>query len=275
MSIEDQIRLINSHSDIFSSVGSAAHSILFALGKPRLHLLANRDSIPANFFICSVLADAPTTFINCLGSAGRASAKAERLDRRAGSVENPEQKHPVNTVPGPQSVPQLLDMDRVVNYLDQNGFLKNRSPAAMPGPSVAASLRRRYDEAWYYARLRKTLEKAGALPDELEREALELASKSWPVSLVLARYYVRVGDNSRADELATQFAALADDESDVARLAHFCGDVHEMASRIAAMCKPETATRIATILDERFRIESLDEWRRRSPAFGSRSLPTE
>src|SRR5215210_5194987 len=88
MTIEDQIRLINSHSDIFSGVGSAAHSILFALGQLRLHLLANRDSIPANFFLCSALTDVPTTFVNCLGSGGRAGRKAERLDQRAESVEN-------------------------------------------------------------------------------------------------------------------------------------------------------------------------------------------
>ena len=50
MTIEDQVRLINSHADIFSSLGSAAHSILFALGKPRLHLLASRDDIPPIIF---------------------------------------------------------------------------------------------------------------------------------------------------------------------------------------------------------------------------------
>jgi hypothetical protein len=274
ISIEDQIRLINSHSDIFSSVGSAAHSILFALGKPRLHLLANRDSIPGNFFLCSVLADAPTTYINCLGSGGHASPKAERLDRRAEAVENPQQKPLVNTVPGPQSVPQLLDMDGVVSYLDQKDFIKNHSAAAVPVPDLAASLRRRYDEAWYYARLRKTLEKAGVLPDDLEREALAIASESWPVSLVLARYYVRTGEKSRADAWASRFATLADEESDASRLAHYCGDVHEMAGRIAEMCEPETATRIATILDERFQLKTLNEWRRRSRALESRGLPT-
>ena len=36
MTIEDQVRLINSHADIFSSLGSAAHNILFALGKPEV-----------------------------------------------------------------------------------------------------------------------------------------------------------------------------------------------------------------------------------------------
>jgi hypothetical protein len=265
MSIVDQIRLINAHADIFSSVGSAAHTILFALNKPRLHFLANRESIPGNFFLCSAIADVPTTFVDCLGSGGRASPKAERRNREAESAEISAEKLPVDNVPGPQSVPQLLNMERVVSYLDQKRFLKNPPAAAMPGPDLAASLRGRYDEAWFYARLRKTLEKAVSLPADVEREALDIASASWPVSFVLARYYVRTGDNQRADTLTNQFAMLLDQESDIDRLARYCGDVHEMAGRIAAMCEPATADRLAAILNNRFRMETLDEWRRSSP----------
>ena len=142
MTIEDQIRLINGHADIFSSLGSAAHSILFALSKPRLHLLASRDDIPANYYLCSMLADAPTTLVNCLGSGGRVTPNDERLNRRAASFKNPEKKRPGDPKTGPQSMPQLIEMDRVIDYLDQKGFLKKtrelrrvaRSPRRFAAP---------------------------------------------------------------------------------------------------------------------------------------------
>lgn len=257
MTIEDQIRLINSHSDIFSSVGSAAHSILFALGKPRLHLLAHRDSVPANFFLCSMLAEAPTTFVNCLGSGDRVSPKAERTNRTAESLDNPKKTPPVDTVLGPQSAPQLLAMDHVVSYLDQKGFIKNHSSAAMPGPRSAAKLQARFDEAWFYIHLRKSSKRRELLPPDLEREALELASDSWPLSLMLARYYAHTGDSKRVDTWANHFAALVAQESDNERLAFYRADVHGMARQIAQICAPETASRIATILVERFQRETL------------------
>jgi hypothetical protein len=252
MTFEDQIRLINSHLDIFSPVGSAAHSILFALGKPRLHLLAHRDSIPANFYLCSVLADAPTTFVNCLGSGDRKSFKAERSNRGAERSELWEKNPPVDTLIGPQSEPQLLEMDRVISYLDQNGFLKNSSPAVMPGPVSTASIRRRYDEAWIYVRLRKASRRKLSLPADLEREALDLASESWPVTFMLTVYYARAGDRSRANALANRFAALVEEESDADRLEYYRGDIHGRARYILPLCEPETANRLAAIVATRF-----------------------
>jgi hypothetical protein len=274
MTFEDQIRLMNSHSDIFSSVGSAAHSILFALGKPRLHLLANRDSVPANFFLCSVLADAPTTFVNCMGWGGRISPKVEKLSRGAASSQNPERKPEGDTVLGPQNAPQLLEMDRVVSYLDQRGFLKRHSPAAMHGLRSAASLQRRYDEAWFYHRLRRTSRMEGSLPADLEREACDLAAKSWPVSFMLALYYARTGDNTRADALANQFAALVDEESDDDRLAYYSADVHSLLRQIARSCEPETASRITMIQADRFPAETIPEWRRKLPTTVGAGPPT-
>ena len=258
MTIEAQVRMINSHADIFSSLGSAAHNILFALGKPRLHLLASRDDIPANYFLCSILADAPTTFVNCLGSGGRPTPNDERLNRRAESFENREKKRPADPEPGPQAMPQLLEMDRVVNYLSEQGFLSNDSSTAARGPGFSGSvhLQRRYDEAWFYARLRKASAKPGSLPADLEREALDLSTESWPVSFMLARYYARARDGSRTDAMANRFAALLDDESDDERLAYYRGDIQGMATRIARVCEPETANRIATIVTNRFPMES-------------------
>jgi hypothetical protein len=259
MTFEDQIRLINAHADIFSTVGSAAHTILFALNKPRLHLLAHRDSLSGNFFLCSAIADVPTTFVDCLGSGGRASPKAERRNREAESVELPLDNQAVDTVVGPQSVPQLLEWDRVVSYLDQHGFLSSQAPSAMPDLDSLANLKRRYDEAWFYTRLRLTSRRLGLLSADLEREALDLASESWPISFVLAVYYAGAGDNSRADSLANQFATLLDQESDVDRLAYFRGDIHELTGQLAPLCEPATAERLVAILSERLPRESLDD----------------
>ena len=258
MTIEDQVRLINGHTDVFSSLGSAAHSILFALGKPRLHLLASRDDIPANYFLCSVLADAPTTFVNCLGSGGRVSPNDERLNRRAESFENPEKTRPVDADTGPQSMPQLIEMDRVVDYLDQKGFLKQRSRTSVPVEIPSSHLQRRYAEAWFYARLRKAASKPGSLPANLESEAVDLAAESWPVSLMLARYYARARDAARTNAMASQFAALVDAEVDSTRLAYYRGDVHGMVTRISRVCEPETANRLATILANHFRVGTPD-----------------
>ena len=258
MSIEDQIRLVNGHSDILSSLGSAAHNILFALGKPRLHLLASRDDLPANYFLCSALAEAPTTFVNCLGAGGRITANDERLNRRAASFENPEKKRPVDPDPGPQSMPQLVEMDRVISYLDQRGFLKDRSRASLPVQKLSSNLQRRFDEAWFYARLRKAASKAGSLPLDLEGEAVKLAASSWPVSLMLARYYGRARDASRTNAMANQFAALVDAETDRSRLAYYRADVHAMTTRVARLCEPETAKRLASVLADRFPVETSD-----------------
>jgi hypothetical protein len=258
MTIEDQVRLINSHSDIFSSLGSAAHNILFALGNPRLHLLASRDDIPANYFLCSMLAAAPTTFVNCLGSGGRPTPNDERMNRRAESFENAEKKRPADPEPGPQSMPQLLEMDHVVSYLDEKGFLKKPSAAAVRsrGSSDSLHLQRRFDEAWFYARLRKASAKPGSLPRDLEREALDLSTESWPVSFMLARYYARGRDGSRTGAMANRFATLVDEELDDERLAYYRGDILGMATRIARVCEPETANRLAMIVANRFPMES-------------------
>jgi hypothetical protein len=252
MTIEDQIRLINSHTNIFSSLGSAAHSILFALSKPRLHLLTSRDAIPANYYLCSMLASAPTTFVNCLGSGGRVSPNDERRNRRAASVEKPDWK------PGQQSVPQLIEMDRAIAYLDQEGFLKKRSRTSAGGQIDDGDLRRRYDEAWMYARLRKAPSHPGSLPADLESEAVTLAAESWPVCLMLTLRHARAKDRARTTALATQLMALVAAETDESRLAYYRQDVHGMANRITRTCDRETAERLKSILADRFPGETPD-----------------
>ena len=170
--------------------------------------------------------------------------------RRSTSFENPEKKRPVDADSGPQAMPQLVEIERVVDYLDQGGFLENRSRAALR--VRIPDLQRRFDEAWFYARLRKAASKAGSLPADLEREALRVAAGSWPVSLMLARYYARARDTSGANAMANQFAALIGAETDSGRLAYYRGDVRGMATRIARVCEPETAKRLAAIVADCF-----------------------
>lgn len=249
MSIADQVRMINAHKDIVSSLGSAAHSVLFALHHPRLHLLASREDIPANYFLCSAIADAPTTFVNCLGAGGRTTANDERVNRRADSFENDAKVRPVDLDAGPQSMPQLLDVPSAVSYLVERGLAPNRAPTGVSAP--CAQLQEQFDEAWLYARVRKASTKS-TLPADIEAEAISTAGTSWPLSLMLARYYARAKDAARADAMANQFAQLAEAETDVDRLAYFRGDVHGLMSRIVRMCRPPTVDRLNQVLAERF-----------------------
>ena len=103
-----------------------------------------------------------------------------------------------------------------------------------------------------------TARRLGSLSADLEREALEIASESWPISFVLAVYYAGAGDTSGADTFANQFATLLDRETDVDRLVYYRGDIRELTGQLAAACQPVTANRLASILSERLPWESLD-----------------
>ena len=93
------------------------------------------------------------------------------------------------------------------------------------------------------------------MPPEVEREAVQLAEKSWPVSLALALYYTRAENASLADGMANQFARLAAEELDRGRLAHYRDDVESAIMRIARVCGPETSGRLVVVLAEQFPVE--------------------
>jgi hypothetical protein len=149
-------------------------------------------------------------------------------------------------------MPQLVDMPSVIDYLDSRGFLRNRLRASLARRNPPPL--RQYDEAWLYARLRKGAAKSGDLVPEIEQEAIQLAATSWPVSLMLARYYARARDATRTEAMVKQFIQLAEAEQDINRLAHYRGDVESMAPRIARMCSPRTANQLAEVLADRFLI---------------------
>jgi hypothetical protein len=223
MAIEDQIRLINRHADIFTTVGSAAYNVLFALHRPRLHMLTS--GVPrADYFLTPAVAETPATFCNFLGRGGR---------------------------PAINKTPTIVELSKCVDYLDTHGFLKKRLRAALA--SRDQRLRPAFDEAWFYAMMQDVPADETLAPD-IERDALGLASSSWPLSMILAQYYQR-RDGARVDELVQQFANLAADEQDPGRLAKYIEDIESAAVDVLLGCRPDVAERMTSVLSERFLID--------------------
>jgi capsular polysaccharide biosynthesis protein len=226
MTFEDQVRLVNAHTDIFSSTGSAAHNILFALHRPRLHLLTSGASAYRSFFLCSASAGAPTAFVNCLDTGARSAEDYQRW------------------------LPEVVAMPSVVDYLDTIGLLRTRRRAALAGRDPAH--KRAYDEAWFYATIGADVRGVAPLSDAVEREAIACASCSWPVSLALAQYYAR-RDATRFDAMVKQLAELAAAEFDSSRLAHYRADVERVAAIAVKRGEPATASLAIQLVLDKFR----------------------
>jgi hypothetical protein len=227
MTFEDQVRLVNEHADIFSNAGSAAHNVLFALHQPRLHLLTNHTQFSPDYLLYSTIVGARTSFINCLNTGGR--ARFERAHKQT---------------------PHLLDAPKLMEYLDQHGFLT--TPVPDWSPRYRAELQARYDEAWLYGYIR-ALNPRGALPVDVEREALMLASSSWPLSLVLARFYAHQNPQ-RAENLAREFAQLAVAETNPDQLERYRAEVAEMAPILVKRSSPGTAARLREVATDCFHL---------------------
>jgi hypothetical protein len=230
MRFEDQIRLMNQHTDIFTTAGSAVYNILFALHRPRLHMLTS--GVPrADYFLTPAVAETPTTYCNFLGRGGR---------------------------PAINKTPTIVEIPECVGYLDSTGFLKKRRRASLA--SQDRSLRNTFDEAWFYAMVQDVPVDETLAPD-VERDALLLARTSWPLSLILAQYYQPRND-PRVDDLARQFATLAGEEQDTGRLAKFYEDVESAAIDIILSCAPDVAELMTSVLSDRFLLDSADIRRR-------------
>src|SRR5262249_54504906 len=131
MSIEEQILLVNNRAHIFASVGSAAHSVVFSLNHPHLHLFTAGCPNP-NYFLVSDVAEIPTTLVHCLGE------------------------------PAYVTAPQHLDIPLVLAYLDECGLLTRR-----PSPELMTrlpALRTRFDEAETSFRVRQAILHGKSLP---------------------------------------------------------------------------------------------------------------
>jgi capsular polysaccharide biosynthesis protein len=230
MRFEDQIRLINQHTDIFTTAGSAAYNVLFALHRPRLHMLTS--GVPrADYFLTPAVAETPTTYCNFLGRGGR---------------------------PGINKTPTVVEISKCVDYLDSHGFLKKRLRASLA--SQDRNLQNTFDEVWFYAMVQDVPADETLAPD-VERDALVLAGSSWPLSLILAQYYQPRND-PRVDDLTRQFADLVEKELDTGRLVKFYEDVESAAIDIILSCAPDVAERMTSVLSDRFLMDDAEIRRR-------------
>lgn len=230
MAFEDQVRLINSHTDIFTSTGAAAHNVLFALHRPRLHLLTSGAWGSNMYYLCSALVQAPTTFVHCLDLGPRTPGSNER--------DAPD-----------RNIPEVVVVPKLAAYLEERGLLKSRLRAPLAGRNPA--LRREYDEAWFFSRV-AAIERGNPLQEAEEREAAEFARGSWPVSLALAVWYGRQRDDVRMNAAVRQFVALVANESDMNRLARYRPQLELSAESITERCAPELAGEFAEVVAAAF-----------------------
>ena len=223
MSLEDQIRIVNSHRDVFSDAGTACYLSLFSLRPNRLHLLT--DGVPIlDFLLAPRAAGAEVNFCNCLVG-GHDVTSSYR--------------------------PLLINFETVITYLDSLGLLSQRRRAALaPGP---VDLRREYDETDWYARIRHPVS-TETLPPDVETTAIAAAHDSWAISWVLARYFLR-REPQRVDGLVAQFAELAAVERDFDRLARYRDDVADFYARLTRQCAPATVAAARQVLSDRFGID--------------------
>jgi hypothetical protein len=261
MSFEDQVRLFNRHADIFTSDGSAAYNVLFALNRPTMHFLTS-DIPRQDYFMLPAVCESPAGYCNCLSRGGRPFHKA---------------------------TPRLAESLKLVDYLETRGFLRKRLRASlMPQDS---RLQERFDEEWFFVAVRMTGPGGQAFPPESEDEVMLRARSSWPLSLMLAKYY-SARDVARTDRLVRQFADLASMEPDISRLATYRSDVENAVKGILKHCRDldlQTATRLSTVLADRFQIDvshvapeqdlparsnaAVGGWNLRDPEFAAGSLP--
>jgi hypothetical protein len=230
MAFEDQVRLVNQHTDIFTSAGSAAYNVLFARNGPRFHFLTS--GIPRqDYFLIPTVAGASAAYINCFGLGNRPLIK--------------------------KSTPLYLDMPTTLTYLDGVGFLKKRLRASLVGRG--RGMQDAFDELWLFAILKDELATKNVSP-EIEEEAASRSRSSWPLSLLLAQHYGSQND-SRFETMVLQFVDLASAETDVSRLAGFKGALVRTATRIDKYRKqltPDTRARLIEVLADRFLIHEAE-----------------
>jgi hypothetical protein len=228
MPFDEQVRLFNNHSQIFSCDSSALHTVLFAFGSPKLHVLTGQtffEGFLADYFLVSKVTGATATFIRTLGSQGH------ELESR--------------------NTPVLMEASNILPYLADNGFLsrRNRSTLWTRRPSRAPE----YDSAWHCSQIRSAIGSGQDLPDGDLKSAAELAPDWWPLCWNLARYFV-TRNSALVTPLVQGFLGLVDMENDLDRLALYRPEVEKTHGQILPVCEQETAAKLVDALKNRFGI---------------------
>jgi hypothetical protein len=204
LSIREQIRVFARHRTIVTTVGSAAHGILFGPPDVQLHLLTHGRFIPRNYPLVSAIATVHTTFINALHTGGR----------------------PLTG--GNQSTPQIVDYTQIVNHLESVGLIRSRTRLevlnAVPGNDV------QYIENWLYSAVRESIGQKRPLSESLQREARWFATSSWPVALMMIRYDLWSSNTLDIENSIDRCCDLIRQDTDLERLMRYRNDFLTLAS---------------------------------------------
>lgn len=224
MTLSDQVRLFNRHTDIICPQGSAAHGILFALARPRLHLLTP-STVISDYFLTPTLAQSQTAFINCLATA----------------------------VDGGPNFPLALEARKLVGYLSGHGLLKVPWTGEML--DSPATIRKEFDELVTLAHVLEAFQRSQPLPQELLTQATVQAADFWPITLALADYHSRESGTA-PEALAQQFVTQVIAEQDLGMLIRYRPQVTESVRRVATCCSPGLEQALLMAVRDRFGLAS-------------------
>jgi hypothetical protein len=226
MTFADQVRLFNRHRDIVAVEQSALNQILFALGNPHIHCVATSGLPLGDFFLLPKVSGADATFIN---------AATERGDS-------------LNT--GRQG-PQLLSLAKLLEYLDQRGFLQRRIRSELA--KRLDHLERSYDDEVLYRKLTSATRSGETLSPELARECELRAAAAWPISAALSRYY-RDHDVDKCKMYALRFIDLVRAEHDLDRLARYQPDMERTMASVAQRCGSQVGDMVRQTVADKFSV---------------------
>ena len=224
MTLKDQFRLFNGHTDIFAPQGSAAHAILFALNRPRMHLLTGLSIDSRDYFLTMALAGAQGTVVN--------------------GLERPGGLH-VRT-------PVILDLATVTRYLADQGLLKKGFTAHIATNSTV--IRTELEENTTLMHMLNRISAKLSIPEDVLVQATALAKDFWPLSLLLA-YHESSVDSVYAEDLARQFMSQVASERNLGRLIKYREIVLRFAPDIATRCSSELAEPFIRTVEAQFAID--------------------
>lgn len=224
MSLEDQIHLVNEHEHIVSPLGSAAHTILFCLNNPHLHLLTHIGMTDA-FFQLSALRDVPTSYVLSVSRPTRGFSGAH--------------------------APGLLDIGTVLAYLDAQGMLAKGVKARYQ--RRVEPIEQQYEEAVLYGLARIAIDRERSLAADQEARLAMRAQKQWPLAWIYA-CYLATHHTGRGSGILRAFICAAREERDPWRLAHYRGDVERLAPGLLAACDTQLARDVVAALEKTFAV---------------------